>query len=120
MKGSESGLYCTVEEAGFVLGMTIEQVRKNMKDGTLNIGTMIKRRKRTVYRIRRDLVAKEAGLDEFPSEAITGPKVQKAESCGLLLKQNGFDKEAVGLIADVMLESKIITPYQREKMAGVM
>jgi hypothetical protein len=120
MKGTEHGLYCTVEEAAFVLGMNVESVRKKMKDGTLNIGTMVKKRTRTVFMIRRDLVAKAAGLDEFPSEAITVPKSRMAESCGLLLKQNGFDKEAVGLIADVMLESKIITPYQREKMAGVM
>ena len=120
MKGTESGLYCTVEEAGYVLGMNVEDVRKQMKNGTLEIGTMIKRKKRTVFRIRRDLVAKVAGLKEFPAETITTPKVERAENAGLLLKQNGIDAETGKLLADVLLEVKIITPYQHKKMTGVM
>ena len=120
MKGTECGLYCTVKEAGYVLGMTVEEVRRKMKDGTLKIGEMIKREKRTTFVIRRDLVAKAAGLDEFPMEAITGPKVMRAEEAGLLLKQNGIDKETTKLLADVLLEVRLITPYQHEKMTGGM
>lgn len=120
MKGTETGLYCTVKEAGFVLGMSVDDVRKHMKEGTLNIGTMINKQKRTVFKIRRDLVAKAAGLDEFPKETITTPKVMRAEEAGLLLKQNGVDAETTKLLADVLLEVKIITPYQHEKMTGVM
>ena len=117
MKGTEIGLYCTVEEAGYVLGMCPQEVRDRMKAGILDIGEAVKNGRRTTFVIRKDLVAKEAGLDEFPTETITTPKVMRAERAGKILKQKGID---IKTVADALLDVKIITPYQHEKMTGVM
>lgn len=117
MKGTETGLFCTVEEAGRVLGMSIFEIRKQMREGTLKIGELIRRDKRTTYIIRKDLVAKAAGLDEFPSDVVVGPKVEMAMKAGTRLKKAGIDAAAV---ADVLLDEGMITPYQHKKMAGVM
>ena len=117
MKGSEYGPFCTVEEAGRVLGMSIFEIRKRMREGTLEIGEIIRRDKRTTYVVRKDLVAKVAGLDEFPSDVVVGPKVERAMKAGTRLKEAGIDAVTV---ADVLLDEGMITPYQREKMAGVM
>lgn len=117
MKERERGLYCTVDEAGLVLGMCPEEIRKRMKDGSLNVGEVLGTEKRKIYRIRRDLVAMEAGIDEFPSDLITGPKSVRAKRAGMMLKENGIDASKV---ADILFETGVIMPYQREKMAGVM
>ena len=117
MKSREMGLYCSVAEAGRVLGISPAEIREQMKAGTLNIGTAEKRNERTAFRIRRDLLMKEAGLDEFPQDIITDPMIKRAERTGMMLKAEGLDAEAV---AEILLKTGMITEYQRKKMAGVM
>ena len=117
MRGKESGIYCSVEEAAVVLGLRPVEVRSRMQDGTLNIGTCGKKNRYVTYRVRRDLVAKEAGLNEFPASIITETKNHRAEYAALMMKKEGIDAVK---IADILLEAEIITPKQREKMAEVM
>ena len=116
MRGAEHEIYCTVAEAGCVLGISPNEVRVKMNRGELNLGTVEKRNRYSVYRIRKDLMIKEAGLSEFPEDASASPKKRKAEYTALMLKKEGIDVQKV---ADIFLESKIITPYQWEIMMGM-
>ena len=52
MRGKESGIYCSVEEAAVVLGLRPVEVRSRMQDGTLNIGTCGKKNRYVTYRVR--------------------------------------------------------------------
>ena len=110
-------VYCSVYEASVVLGITPEEIRERMKSGDLNIGEVDCSKRRAKFRIKKDLVAKAVGLDEFPEGVATTRTVRRAERAGELLREQGADTE---LIADVFLKHGLLTPLQAERMKGVI
>lgn len=115
MRKRDGGAACTVYEAAEILGLGEDEVRRQMAEGELDIGTVRQNEQRRTFRVDRRKLMQAAGITEWPETRAERRLTEAAAKAARMIRKD-LDVAKTAKIVRILGDAGAITRAQRRAM----